>query len=144
MAAWLFKTEPSEFSFADLAARKTARWDGVRNATALIHLRRVKEGDTVVVYHTGSEKRAVGLAKAVRAPYPDPALADPKLVVVDLAAGRPFARPVPLAAFRADPVLAQTDLVRISRLSIVPLTAAQLARVVKLASRTPSRPEFLG
>ncbi len=132
MAAWLFKTEPSDFSFDDLAAKKSARWDGVKNATALIHLRAVKKGDVVVVYHTGNEKRAVGLAKVVRASYPDPALDDPKRVVVDLAADRPLPEPVPLAAFRADPLLAQTDLVRITRLSIVPLNAAQLSRVLKL------------
>lgn len=134
MAAWLFKTEPSEFSFADLKAKKTARWDGVKNATALIHLRTVKAGDTVVVYHTGNEKCAVGLAKVVRAPYPDPAHDDPKLVVVDLEAGAALPAPVPLAAFRADPLLAGTDLIRITRLSIVPLTAAQLKRVRKLAA----------
>lgn len=133
MAAWLFKTEPSAFSFADLERQKTARWDGVKNATALIHLRNVRKGDTVLIYHTGNEKRAVGLAKVVRAPYPDPARDDAKLVVVDLAADRPLPAPVPLAAFRADPLLAATDLVRITRLSIVPLTAAQLARVRALA-----------
>ena len=105
MAAWLFKTEPSEFSFDDLRAKQVARWDGVKNATALIHLRSVKPGDTVVIYHTGNEKRAVGLAKVVRAPYPDPAHDDPKLVVVDLEAGAALAAPVPLAAFRADPLL---------------------------------------
>jgi predicted RNA-binding protein with PUA-like domain len=134
MAAWLFKTEPSTFSYADLVEQKTARWDGVKNATALIHLRRVARGDTVVVYHTGNEKRAVGLAKVVRAPYPDPAAGDPRLVVVDLAADRLLPNPVPLAAFRADPLLAETDLVRITRLSIVPLTAAQLARIRTLAA----------
>ena len=133
MAAWLFKTEPSTFSHADLVKEKTARWDGVRNATALIHLGQVARGDTVVIYHTGNEKRAVGLATVVRAPYPDPALDDAKLVVVDLAAGRRFPAPVPLAAFRADPLLAQTDLVRITRLSIVPLSAAHLARIRELA-----------
>ena len=132
MAAWLFKTEPSDFSWADLVARRTARWDGVRNATALLHLRAVQKGDLVVVYHTGNEKRAVGLARVVRAPYPDPALDDPRRVVVDLAPVAPLPAPVPLAAFRADPLLAETDLVRITRLSIVPLTAAQLARVRKL------------
>lgn len=134
MAAWLFKTEPSEFSFDDLRAKKVARWDGVRNATALIHLRAVKVGDAVVVYHTGNEKRAVGLAKVVRAPYPDPAHDDPKLVVVDLAADAALPAPVPLAAFRADPLLATTDLIRITRLSIVPLTAAHLKRVRELAT----------
>jgi predicted RNA-binding protein with PUA-like domain len=129
MAAWLFKTEPSAFAFADLAKQKVARWDGVKNPTALIHLRAVKKGDTVVIYHTGNEKRAVGLAKVVRAPYPDPAASDPNRVVVDLAPAGALAAPVALAAFRADPLLADSDLIRITRLSIVPLTAAQLARV---------------
>ena len=129
MAAWLFKTEPSAFSYDDLVKQKSARWDGVKNPTALIHLRNVKQGDTVVIYHTGNEKRAVGLAKVVRAPYPDPAAGDPKLVVVDLAPAGALAAPVPLAAFRADPLLADSDLIRITRLSILPLTAAQLARV---------------
>jgi predicted RNA-binding protein with PUA-like domain len=138
VAAWLFKTEPSEFSFDDLRAKKIARWDGVKNATALIHLRAARPGDTVVIYHTGNEKRAVGMARIVRAPYPDPALADPKLVVVDLEAGAALAVPVPLTAFRADPLLSQTDLVRIPRLSIAPLTTAQLARVRALAA-APTR-----
>jgi predicted RNA-binding protein with PUA-like domain len=104
----------------------------VRNPTALKHLRTAKVGDVVVVYHTADEKSAVGLARVARAPYPDPAAGDPRFVVVDLAAGRPLPRPVALATFRADPLLAQTDLVRISRLSIVPLTDAQLARVREL------------
>jgi predicted RNA-binding protein with PUA-like domain len=132
MAAWLFKTEPSDYAFADLVRDRRTTWSGVKNATALIHLRTVAKGDTVVVYHTGGEKRAVGLATVVRGAYPDPGLSDPKRAVVDLAPGIAFAQPVPLAAFRADPVLAQTELVRITRLSIVPLDARQLARVIAL------------
>jgi len=132
MAAWLFKTEPTDYAFADLVRDKATTWSGVKNATALIHLRKVAKGDTVVIYHTGTEKQAVGLAKVKKGAYPDPALDDPKRGVVDLVPGAAFAQPVPLAAFRADAILAQTDLVRISRLSIVPLDARQLARVVGL------------
>jgi predicted RNA-binding protein with PUA-like domain len=132
MSAWLFKTEPSEYSFADLVRDRTTTWSGVKNATALIHLRKIAKGDTVVIYHTGTERNAVGLAKVSRGAYPDPALKDPKRVVVDLAAGAAFKAPVPLAAFRADPVLATTDLIRITRLSIVPLDARQMARVMAL------------
>jgi len=132
MAAFVFKTEPSDFAFADLVEKQSARWDGVKNPTALKHLRTAQEGDTVVIYHTGDEKSAVGLAKVVRAPYPDPATKNEKLVVVDLAADRPLPAPVPLAAIRADPLLSQTELVRMPRLSVVPLTAAQLARLRKL------------
>ena len=132
MAAWLFKTEPTDFSFDDLAKKKSARWDGVRNPTALKNLRAIANGDTIVIYHTGDEKRAVGLAKVVRAPYPDPAYPDGKLVVVDIAAGKPLKEPVPLSAIREDALLSQTELVRIPRLSVVPLTDAQLARLKKL------------
>lgn len=130
MAAWLFKTEPSDFAFDDLAARKMARWDGVRNPVALRHLAAAKVGDAVVLYHTGNEKRAVGLAKVVRAPYPDPS--DDKFVVLDLAADRPLSEPVSLAALKAEPLFADSPLVKMGRLSVVPLTAAQLARVLKL------------
>src|SRR5687767_14985087 len=132
MAAWVFKTEPTDFSFGDLAKKKSARWDGVRNPTALKNMRSAEVGDTVVIYHTGDEKRAVGLAQVVRAPYADPAHDDPKLVVVDLAADSLFKEPVTLAAIRADALLSQTELVRIPRLSVVPLSAAQLARMRRL------------
>jgi predicted RNA-binding protein with PUA-like domain len=133
MAAWLFKTEPTEYAFADLVKDRETIWSGIKNATALIHLRSVKKGDTVVIYHTGTERRAMGLAKVKRGAFPDPALDDPKRVVVELAAGAAFATPVPLGAFRADPVLATSDLLRITRLSVVPLDARQMARVVALA-----------
>lgn len=130
MAAWLFKTEPTDFSFDDLAKTKSARWDGVRNPVALKHLAAAKVGDAVVLYHTGNEKRAVGLAKVVRAPYPDPG--HDQFVVLDLAAQGPLPEPVPLAALKAEPLFADSPLVKIGRLSVVPLTAAQLARVKKL------------
>lgn len=131
MATFLFKTEPSEYSYADLARDKRVVWEGVSNATALMHLRTVKKGDTVVLYHTGNEKSAVGLAEVSRGAYADPKLGDPKRVVVDLVPKRAFATPLPLAEFRTDPVLATTELVRISRLSVMPLTAEQYARVLE-------------
>ena len=84
VSAFLFKTEPSTYSFADLSRDKRAVWDGVANPLALIHLRKVERGDTIVVYHSGKEKAAVGLAVAIGGSYPDPKLEDPKLVVVDL------------------------------------------------------------
>jgi predicted RNA-binding protein with PUA-like domain len=133
MAAFLFKTEPSEYGFADLVRDRRTTWSGIRNSTALIHLRAVKKGDTVVIYHSGKDKAAVGLATATTAPYADPTLAEPKLVVVDLEPVRVFKNPVPITTFRADPVLKTTELVRISRLSIMPLTAKHLERLLKLA-----------
>ncbi|MFN0151070.1 MAG: EVE domain-containing protein [bacterium] len=134
MSAFIFKTEPSTYSWGDLVRNRRATWDGISNATALIRLRTVRKGDDVVIYHTGGEKRAVGLARATSAAYADPKLDDPKRVVVDIAPERAFESPVSLAAFRADALLAKTDLVRISRLSVVPLSAEQLKRVLKLAA----------
>lgn len=133
MPTFLFKTEPSEYSFADLVRDKRATWEGVSNALALIHLRSVKKGDTIVIYHTGAEKRAVGLAVAVRGAYPDPNADDGKHVVVDLKSVRALPEPVTLAVFKRDPVLCATELVRLSRLSVMPITDAQLARVLALA-----------
>jgi len=134
MSAFLFKTEPSVYAWDDLARERRATWDGITNAAALIHLRKVRKGDRVVIYHTGGEKQAVGLARAESAAYADPKLGDPKRAVVDIVPERAFDRPVPMAAFRADALLATTDLVRISRLSVVPLSAAQLKRVLTLAA----------
>lgn len=133
MAHWLFKTEPSEYSYADLVRDKHVVWEGVSNNTALIHLRAVKKGDTVIVYHSGKDKAAVGLAEVRRGSYPDPKLGEVKRVVVDLKPVRAFATPLLLADFRIDPVLKSTELVRISRLSVMPLTAAQHARVLERA-----------
>lgn len=134
MPAFLFKTEPSEYSYDMLERDKRVAWEGVSNNTALMHLRTVREGDTVVIYHTGSERAAVGLATAASGPYADPKLRDPKRVVVDLVPDRRLAKPVPLPAFKSDPVLAETPLVKIGRLSVLPLTAPQLKRVLELAT----------
>ena len=133
MAAWLFKTEPSDYAFADLLRDKRVVWEGVSNALALIHLRGVKKGDVIVIYHTGAEKRAVGLAVATGAAYADPKLGDPKRAVVDLAPGKELPKPVALGTFKTDAVLRSTELVRNSRLSVMPLTDAHLARVLQLA-----------
>jgi predicted RNA-binding protein with PUA-like domain len=133
MAWFLFKTEPTTYSFSDLVREQRAVWDGVTNPVALKHLRQAKKGDVVVIYHTGDEKSAVGLAEAVSDAYPDPKAGDPKRVVVDLAPREPLPRPVPLAAIRADATLSGTDLVRIPRLSVVPLSEPQFQQVLKLA-----------
>jgi predicted RNA-binding protein with PUA-like domain len=120
---WLLKTEPSEYAYEDLEREGRARWDGVRNPAALRNLRAMKDGDRVLVYHTGSEKAVVGLAEVVRAAYPDPKA--PKLAVVDLEARGRLARPVPLSEVKALADFAQSPLVRQGRLSVVPLTSVQ-------------------
>lgn len=122
---WLLKTEPSEYAFDDLERAVRATWDGVRNPTALRNLGRMKLGDGVVVYHTGAEKAAVGLAEVAREAYPDPRAKNAKLLVVDLLAGARLPRPVTLAELRALPEFAQSPLVRQPRLSVVPLLAEQ-------------------
>ena len=120
---WLVKTEPSTYSFADLQKEGKTVWDGVTNPVALKHLKSMAVGDEVFVYHTGDEKRIVGIAKVVKAAYPDPKAPDSKLSVVDLAAVRPLARPVTLAEVKADPRFKDWELVRIGRLSIMPVGA---------------------
>src|SRR5207249_4770904 len=98
---WLFKTEPSTYSFAQLRAEGRATWDGVKNPLALKHLANVAEGDFVFIYHTGDEKAVVGVARAASGPYPDPKAKDAKLLVVDLTPVRLLDRPVSLAAIKA-------------------------------------------
>src|SRR5262245_22050247 len=94
MSNWILKTEPSTYSFDNLVKQKTAVWDGVKNPLALKHLRAMQPGDEVLIYHTGDEKAAVGLARVTKAAYPDPKLKNPKLVVVDLKAGAKLPTPV--------------------------------------------------
>ncbi|MEI7767604.1 MAG: EVE domain-containing protein [Phycisphaerae bacterium] len=131
MANWLLKTEPGTYSFADLQKAKTAVWDGVTNALALKHLRAMKVGDEVLIYHTGSEKAVVGQARVVAGPQADPK--DAKLVVVTLSAGPALAHPVTLATMKTLPTLAGFDLLRLPRLSVIPVTPAHWQVIVSLA-----------
>jgi predicted RNA-binding protein with PUA-like domain len=130
---WLFKTEPSTYSWADLARDRRTVWDGVKNALALKHLAAVATGDEVLIYHTGDEKAAVGIAKVMRGAYPDPKRKDARLVVVDLQAVKALARPVALGEMRANPKLAGFDLLRLPRLSVMPVSAEQWAAIMEMA-----------
>jgi predicted RNA-binding protein with PUA-like domain len=116
---WLFKTEPSVYSFQQLEKDKKTMWDGVKNNLALKNLKDIKKGDEILIYHTGDEKAAVGVARALGGAYPDPSKKDPKLLVVDIEALKPLPRPVTLAEVKANKKLANFDLVRLSRLSIM-------------------------
>ncbi len=120
---WLLKTEPTTYSYADLEREGRATWDGVANPVALKHLRTMAVGDRCFIYHTGAEKRIVGVARVTKAPYPDPKAGDPKLVVVDLEPVERVGRPVTLAEIKADPRFADWELVRIGRLSVMPVSA---------------------
>lgn len=132
MNYWLLKTEPSSYSFGDLEGAGRATWDGVSNPVALRHLRVMKKGDQAFIYHTGDEKSIVGIAKIVGAPYPDPKLGDPKRVVIDLEPVRALPKPVPLSAVKADRRFADFALVRISRLSVMPVSAEQWKALLDL------------
>ena len=121
---WLVKTEPGTYSFSDLQKAGEAVWDGVSNPVALKHLRAMQTGDCVFIYHTGAEKQIVGIARVTRGAYPDPKAGDPKLVVVNLKALEPVARPVTLAEVKARPEFADFELVRQGRLSVMPVSAA--------------------
>ena len=134
MADWLLKTEPHEYSFGELAREGETPWDGVRNATAQKNMRAMAVGDRCVIYHTGDERAAVGLANVVRAAYPDPADPKGRAVLVDIRAGQPLAQPVAMSRLREEPAFEGSPLVRQGRLSVVPLTAAQYARLLALAS----------
>ncbi len=130
---WLLKTEPGEYSYEDLEREGRARWDGVRNPVALRNLRAMKRGDRALVYHTGSEKAAVGVAAVVSEAYPDPG--DRRLLVVDLEPRGRLARRVTLAELKSLEVFADSPLLRQGRLSVVPLTAAQWRAVESKAGR---------
>jgi len=130
---WILKTEPQAYSYADLLREGRTIWDGVTNTVALKHLRTMQPGDQVLIYHTGDERRAVGLAEVTSAPYPDPRQDDPKLVVVDVRPLEALPRPVDLATIKADPFFAEFALVRQGRLSVVPVTPEQWTRLLALA-----------
>jgi predicted RNA-binding protein with PUA-like domain len=131
VAYWLFKEEPTHYSFAELQRDGTTVWDGISNNLALKNLRQVRRGDRVFYYHTGNEKAVVGEMKATADAQSD--ANDAKAVSVKVSAVRPLARPVTLAEIKADPALADWELVRMSRLSVVPVTAAQWKRVEELS-----------
>jgi predicted RNA-binding protein with PUA-like domain len=133
MAYWLLKSEPTVYSYADLERDGTTVWDGVANNAALIHIRAMQPGDLALIYHTGDERRAVGLAEVISAPYADPKADDPKLAVVDVRALRPLSNPVTLGAVKADPFFADFALVRQGRLSVVPVNEAQWEKLMALA-----------
>jgi predicted RNA-binding protein with PUA-like domain len=123
MALWLFKEEPTHYNYSDLEREGETIWDGVENALALIHLRKVKAGDRVLYYHTGKEKAIVAEMRVVKA----------KDGEVTVAPARRLAKPVPLAEIKKIAALKDWDLVRNSRLSVMPVTAEQWQKVEEMA-----------
>jgi predicted RNA-binding protein with PUA-like domain len=134
-AKWLFKSDPDTYSFADLERDGQTVWDGVSNNLALKHLRSVRRGDQALIYHTGDEKAVVGLAEVVSDAYPDPKQKNPRLVVVDVKASERLPRPVSLGEIKKQAALKDFDLVRLPRLSVMPVSEAQWNAIMKLAGK---------
>ena len=132
---WLFKTEPSVYSYQQLVKDKKTMWDGVGNNIALMHLKDIKKGEQIFIYHTGDEKQAVGIARALGGAYADPSKNNPRLLVVDIEPVKALAKPVTLAQVKADKKLANFDLVRNSRLSIMKVTYKQWEIIEGMAKK---------
>jgi predicted RNA-binding protein with PUA-like domain len=133
MSYWLLKTEPDCYAWDDLVRDKRTIWEGVTNAAALKNIRSIKKGDLALIYHTGDQRSAVGVAQIVSNPYPNPKEEDDRLVVIDLKPQRKLPRPVTLAEIRADKALAGWDLLRISRLSVVATPGPMWKHLLRLS-----------
>ena len=130
---WLFKEEPTHYSYDDLVRDGKTSWTGVKNPLAQKHLRQVKKGDRIFYYHTGDEKAVVAVAKAVTDAYADPKDKSGKLAAVDVAPVKKLPRPVTLAEIKAKASFKDFPLVRISRLSVMPVSDKEWAGIEKLA-----------
>jgi predicted RNA-binding protein with PUA-like domain len=137
MAYFLLKTEPSTYSWDQLAREGKAVWDGVSNPAALRHIRSARPGDLVVIYHTGDERAAVGLAEVTSQAYQDPKDKAGKLLVFDLAPRKKLTEPVTLQAIKSMKEFSESPLLRQGRLSVVPLDPDQWSALLKAARTTP-------
>jgi predicted RNA-binding protein with PUA-like domain len=122
MAIWLLKTEPTVYSYSDLERDGETMWDGVNNNTALQNIRKIEKGDMALIYHTGDERQVVGIAEVSRGYYVNPELDDPKMAVCDVKPRQPLDKPITLKQIKTVPGLASSDLVRLGRLSVVPIS----------------------
>jgi predicted RNA-binding protein with PUA-like domain len=130
---WLVKEEPTHYSFDDLVRDGRTVWSGVRNPLAQKHLRSMHQGDRIFFYHTGDVKAIVGIAKAASAPYPDPGDSAEKLHAIDVVPVRKLKAPVTLAAVKADKSFSSFPLVRMSRLSVMPVTDLEWNRIEQMS-----------
>ena len=133
---WLFKEEPSHYSFDDLVKDGQTRWSGVKNPLAQQHLRAVRRGDRILYYHTGNEKAVIGIARARGDAFPDPDDPSGKRAAVDIAPARKLPRPVALAEIKKRKAFARFPLVRISRLSVMPVDDREWDAIMKMSGRS--------
>lgn len=129
---WLFKSDPETYSLSDLEREGKTVWDGVTNNLALKHLRSVRKGDSVLIYHTGDERAILGIAEVLRDAYPDPKRKDSRLVVVDIKAVKRLQRPVSLDEIKKQASLKEFALVRLPRLSVMPVSESQWTELLAL------------
>jgi predicted RNA-binding protein with PUA-like domain len=132
---WLLKSDPETYSFSDLARDGKTVWDGVSNNLALKHLRNMHANDQALIYHTGEERAVVGMAEILSDSYPDPKQKNPRLVVVDIAAREKLPRSVSLDEIKKRPELKDFDLVRLPRLSVMPVSESQWNTLLALAKK---------
>jgi len=128
---WLVKQEPSTYSYDKLEKEKKTVWDGVHNNLALKHIRLMKKGDQALFYHTGDEKRAVGIIKITKDPYPNPKEDDKRFVAVDVKPVARLKRPVTLDEIKKDSIFKNWELLRISRLSVMPVPQKLWDAIIK-------------
>lgn len=133
MNYWLVKQEPESYSFETFQKEGKTDWTGVRNYAARNNLRAMKTGDKVFYYHSGDERSVVGLAKVTKTAFPDPTAEGDTWSAVELEAGKAVKKPVTLAAIKANPKLANIALVRLSRLSVVPLTKEEFDEITAMS-----------
>lgn len=132
---WLVKQEPSAYSWADFVKDAKTAWTGVRNYTARNNLRSMTKGDAALYYHSVTDKAVFGIAKVVREAYPDPTATEGDWSAVDLAPERALARPVPLEEIKRNPKLKEMALLRLSRLSVQPVTSAEFQEILHMAKQ---------
>lgn len=133
MNYWLVKQEPESYSWSDFVRDGKTAWTGVRNFAARLNLRAMKKGDGVFYYHSNTGKEIVGLARVAKEAYPDPTATEGDWPCVDLTPENPLKKPVALDAIKTDKILKEMKLVKISRLSVSPVTKEQYDRIIKLS-----------
>ena len=136
---WLVKQEPEAYAWSQFVRDGSTAWTGVRNFQARNNLRAMKKGDSVLYYHSVSEKQIVGIAVVEREAYPDPTAADGDWVSVDLKPSKPLKQPVSLEQLKADPATASMALIRQTRLSVTPLTEGEYGKILSLGGLSAVR-----
>jgi len=136
MAYWLLKTEPAAYSYANLERDQKTVWDGVTNNLALKYFRSMRKGDLAFIYHTGDEKSLIGIAEVASDPYPDPKKKDSKLAVVELKPKERLPRALPLSEIKAQSQLKNFELVRLPRLSVMPVSDSVWKLLLEFAKKS--------